>query len=242
MTSAYVVAELEALAAAARALSPGTLHAPSGCPGWRVLDVVTHLAHVVEAQQSAFANMLAGSTDTPPYADAPFDPPDTALAALNEAIGTALQTYGKVTDDDAGRQVPLPFGTFPAEIALDIVLLEYGVHRYDIAAATDPHAEPSGAATEAVMRLLPAFIASYAVTPAPDALAYRLESPAVHIDVSGRDGAWVLEPGSPDTTTVISGADGPVALFALGRIGADDPRITVTGTDAAAFKSWFPGP
>ena len=50
------------------------------------------------------------------------------------------------------------------------------------------------------------------------------------------------KPGAPETTTVISGDDSPVALFALGRIGADDPRLVVKGNDAAAFKTWFPGP
>ena len=61
--------------------------------------------------------------------------------------------------------------------------------------------------------------------------------------VVARDGAWVLAPGpASGATTEIAGRDSAIALFALGRIGVDDPRLAVIGSDAAAFKTWFPGP
>jgi uncharacterized protein (TIGR03083 family) len=240
-----VLTELDAIVTTVRKLSDDELALPSGCCGWSVLDVVTHVAPVVEAQQQAFANMLAGSTETPPYVDVVFDSPAAARDALDAAHQRAVDTYTSVTDADADTLVPLPFGTFPAATALDIVLLEYGTHRFDVARALDADATLSPDAAAAILRLLPAFIAFFAVTPAPDGAAYRLQSPAGVIDVSARDGGWVLEPG--DDPTTIRGGDDAVALFALGRIGADDARLDVRGGDnanaaAAEFKTWFPGP
>lgn len=41
----------------------------------------------------------------------------------------------------------------------------------------------------------------------------------------------------------IRGDDSSVALFVMGRIGADHPGITVTAEPVAkAFKQYFPGP
>jgi hypothetical protein len=42
---------------------------------------------------------------------------------------------------------------------------------------------------------------------------------------------------------LIEGDDNAVALFAMGRISADDRRLRVSDLPTAAqFKSWFPGP
>jgi uncharacterized protein (TIGR03083 family) len=242
MSAADVLTELDAFATAVRALPDDALDEASGCGGWSVRQVVSHMAGVIDAQQAAFANMLAGSEETPPYADITFASTEAMRDALDVSVAAATETYSKLSDADSGRPVPLPFGTFPCETALDIVLLEYGVHRYDVAAAGGRRAELSIATADAVLRLMPGFVAFFGVTPAPDGLAYRLQSPGARSDASARDGGWVLEPGAPETTTVIEGRDSPVALFALGRIGPDDHRLTVTGDAAAAFKTWFPGP
>ena len=231
--------ELAALVAAVRDLPDDELVAASPCAGWRVGDVVAHVASVIDAQQAAFANMLAGSTERPPWENGVFGSATAARKALDEAQARAVETLGQVADEHMDRPVPLPFGTFPCANALDIILLEYGTHRWDVG---DANGDLSAAAADVVLRLLPAFVAFYAVPPPPMAIAYRLEAPSVTIDVSGRDGGWVLEPGSPDATTVISGTDSAIGLFAVGRIGAGDRRLTITGADAGAFKAWFPGP
>ena len=44
-------------------------------------------------------------------------------------------------------------------------------------------------------------------------------------------------------TCEISGDDSPVALFVMGRIGADHPSLAVSDPAAAGtFKQYFPGP
>ena len=219
-----VLAELDGLVTAVRKLSDDELAKPSGCAGWSRFDVGAHVAAVMDAQQEAFARMLDGSTETPAYADHTFDSASAMRDALDTAHQRAVDTYMRVSAADAEKPVPIPFGTFPCAAALDIVLLEYGVHRWDIEQdqLTDDTAR-------AVLRLAPGFVAFFGVTPAPDGVAYRIEAPADTIDVSARDGAWVLEPGTDPQ--VVSGDNSTVALYLMGR----DPA-------AGDFKRWFPGP
>lgn len=231
--------ELAALVATVDALPDDELAAASPCAGWLVGDVVAHVASVVDAQQAAFANMLAGSAETPPWENGAFAGAAAARQALDEAHARSVATLGRLAEKHMDRAVPLPFGTFPCANALDIILLEYGTHRWDIGGGDG---DLSAAAADVVLRLLPAFVAFYAVPPPPMPIGYRLEAPSMTIDVSARDGGWVLEPGAADATTVIAGTDSAVGLFAVGRIGAGDRRLTITGADAGAFKAWFPGP
>lgn len=219
-----VLSELDGLVTAVRKLSDDELAQPSGCAGWSVFDVVSHVAPVMDAQQEAFARMLAGSSETPAYADVAFESPAAARAALDTAHQRAVETYSQISGEDADKPVPIPFGTFPCAAALDIVLLEYGVHRWDIVGGT-----LGNETAEAVLRLLPGFVAFFGVTPAPDGLAYRIEAPSATLDVSARDSAWVLEAG--DNPIIISGDNSTVALTAMGR-----------APDTTGLKRWFPGP
>ena len=155
----------------------------------------------------------------------------------------AVDVLGRLTDEHEHQLVPLPIGTFPTPIALDIVLLEYGTHHWDITHAVDPTAVLSPAASAAVLGLAPAMLTFFAGPPPEAPLAYRLEADSTVLEVALVDGAWAVAPtpaGVP--CTVVRGDDSAIALFALGRIGADDPGLQVDGADAATFKTWFPGP
>ena len=236
-----VIAEVDALVARAQSLRDELWRAPSGCEGWTVGQVAAHVASVMDVQQTAFQHMLAGDGTTPDWANPPFVSAEATLDALTAAQAKAHETMGRLGDDHADTPVPLPFGTFPTEVALDILLLEYGTHRWDIARAADPSVRLSPAASECVLRLAPAFVAFFATNPPDEPIGYLLETDSVSLDVSARDGGWVLE-ASPVPTTVVRGDDNAIALFVVGRVTADDPRLSVTGADGASFKRWFPGP
>ena len=74
--------------------------------------------------------------------------------------------------------------------------------------------------------------------------AFTLAASTATLSIAFRDGSWQV--GEPEglPTTTIRGDDSTIGLFALGRIGATDPRLTVEGDmDAATrFKEYFPGP
>jgi hypothetical protein len=75
--------------------------------------------------------------------------------------------------------------------------------------------------------------------------SFRLVSPSVRFLASYADGAWSVaaDDGHATVTCEISGDDSPVALFAMGRISAGHPSVTVSDLSAAqAFKQYFPGP
>jgi hypothetical protein len=195
----------------------------------------------MDVQQTAFQNMLAGRQETPEWIEPAHVSVDATLDALARGQAKAIQTMGRLTGDHADEPVPLPFGTFPCAAALDIILLEYGTHRWDIANAAEPGAALSPAASDCVLRLMPAFLAFFAAEPPADPIGYRLQSDSTTIDASMRDGSWTLE-RSELPTTVVRGDDSAVALFALGRIPATHASLTVEGADGASFKRWFPGP
>jgi uncharacterized protein (TIGR03083 family) len=236
-----VISELDALLSTARGLTADQWNAATTCEGWTAGDAAAHVAGSMDVQQTAFQNMLAGRQDTPEWIEPAHISAEATLDALARGQAKAIKTMGRLTEEHAEQPVPLPFGTFPCPAALDIILLEYGTHRWDIANAAQAGATLSVPASDCVLRLMPAFLAFFAAPPPAEPIGYRLEAGSATIDTSVRDGAWTLEP-SDVPTTVVRGDDSSVALFGLGRITADDPRLIVDGADGASFKRWFPGP
>ena len=224
-------------------LAPDQWSAATTCEGWTVAQCASHVAQVMAVQQLAFQHMLAGSTETPAWEEQPLVDPESVRAAVAASHATAIETMGRLQDEHADKPVPLPFGTFPAPIALDILLLEYGTHRWDIAHAVDPGAALSPAASACVLGLLPAFLTFFAAAPPEEPIAYRLVAPSATLEVAPVDGAWALAPPPEGAAvTTITGDDSSVALFALGRIGPDHPGVEVDGDHAKTFKTWVPGP
>jgi hypothetical protein len=82
------------------------------------------------------------------------------------------------------------------------------------------------------------------VTPEPPRPAERRLVHAVDLRFALLDAAWQSAPAEDPTATVTGTDDTAVLRFALGRGGADDPRVSFDGETglAAAFKRWFPGP
>jgi uncharacterized protein (TIGR03083 family) len=240
-TRTEVLSEIDEIVALAGSMGEADWKAPTTCGWWTAGDAAAHVAGSMDIQHTAFQHLLAGDLSTPEWVEGVHTSADESLAALRRSQAKAIEVQGQLTDAHAGQLVPLPIGTFPLEIALDVILLEYGVHRWDIARALDPKAELSPAASACVLRLAPAFISFFAADPPSTPIGYRLQADSSTIDVSLRDGAWVLE-ASNVPTTVVRGSDSAVSLFALGRIGAREPSLSVEGDDAATFKTWFPGP
>jgi uncharacterized protein (TIGR03083 family) len=238
-----VLDEAAGILAAVEAYDDGTWERPTPCDGWTAGAVAAHVGNVMQAQQQAFRNLLAGSEETPPYGEVAHESPAATLAIVRAGAAEVAAVQPRLADEHAAGNVPLPFGTFPLPVALDIVLLEYGTHRWDLVSVTDPDATMSDAAAGAVLGLLPGFLGLYAAPPPAAPLGYRLDAGGMVIEASSADGAWAIGPvpgGVPLAT--ISGAPGDVALFALGRIPANHPRLSTTGEHAAAFKTHFPGP
>ena len=143
--------------------------------------------------------------------------------------------------DVLGGATPMPFGVVPTVVAIQIPVHEYAVHGHDLrSAVNDPSPFPDDVAG-ALLEFFPGLAAMLAARAQPGTRthAYRL---------TGASTSFTLAPdGAHDPPTCeIAGPDAAVALFAMGRVTTDDPRLTIDGPDAvvaaAEFKRWYPGP
>ena len=216
-------------------------------------DLAAHLAGASRGQAEGLRRAAAGVTDLARLAPPPDGDPRSLVAALKEGRDRLLSALRELPPRTLDGAVPLPFGLVPAAVALQIIPLEYGFHRNDLDwALGDPVAlspDISGTLLGIVPGLLP-MLASGSAVHGPGArpaepTSFRLVTPSVRFLASYADGAWSVaaDDGNATVTCEISGDDSPVALFAMGRISAGHPTITVRDLSVArAFKHYFPGP
>ena len=92
-------------------------------------------------------------------------------------------------------------------------------------------------------QFLPVFAAGSTSTP-PAGTSFSLRGAAISLDGHWSADGLVMGDPAPDPTVTVAGDDSSVLLFAAGRLGADDERLSVEGsTDLARdFKVYVPGP
>jgi len=239
---------------------------PVRCRGWQVTDLAAHLVGASRGQAEGLSRAARAQAEGPSRADRaagsngpvrlalPSDrEPRSLLAALKDGQDRLLSALREFPPAALTDVVPLPFGLLPAAVALQIVPLEYGFHRNDLEwALGDPVAlgqDISAALLGAVPGLLPMLAAGSPVhtpgTKPAEPVSFRLASPGFRFLASYAGGTWSVgaDDGHATATYEISGANSPVALFVMGRIGAAHPDLTVSDLGAArAFKQYFPGP
>jgi len=209
---------------------------PTPCEGWQVEDLARHLAAVAWQQAEAFHRGGAGIGEAPSWLEAKGNRSAILdlLAAAREHLGAGIDRVAA----DPGATVPLPFAPLPAPIAADGLVLEYGVHRYDLEVslgrATD--IDLDGAVAARVAGLLPALVPILAEKPPAAPITYRLVGDTTSVTITWRDDAWHGGDDAVDGTPVceVRGDDASVVLLALGRIDAGHPALAVSGDTAAA--------
>jgi len=234
-------------------LSDAQWNAPVRCAGWRVTDLAAHVAGASRGQAEGLRRAVAGRTDL-----AVLDPPAereprALLAALKEGRDRLRAALGGLTSHPVESVVPLPFGLLPTAVALQVVALEYGFHRNDLAWALGREvplgADMAGTLLAILPGLLPILAAGSPVSRpgiVPDhPVSFRFLAPSARLLAARTESAWSISPDAGDNpvSCEIRGDDSSVALFVMGRIGPGHPGITVTAEPAAkAFKQYFPGP
>ena len=105
-------------------VSAAALSRPSRCPGWSVFDVLNHSIGVT----LKFTEFASAVTDRPraPDGDLIGSRPAQALRKSADAARTAW------SGADLSRECLLPFGTFPAEVAAGINLVDVLAHGWDV--------------------------------------------------------------------------------------------------------------
>jgi uncharacterized protein (TIGR03083 family) len=244
------IRDLDAIIDRLSGLAAGAWASPVRCEGWDVTALAAHLVGAAQGQAEGLRRAVAGRVDVPPLAASVVPEPGPLVEALADGRDQLAKAFASLTPEVMDGVIPLPFGLMPAGAAIQIIPIEYGFHRNDLEWAlgnTEPlDADAAEALVQILPGLLPILAGGSAVSPAgelpTEAVAYQLTAPSGTVTIAFCDGAWSVDAGHEGSCDV-AGDDGAIALFALGRIPADDERLTVTAvTTARAFKVYFPGP
>lgn len=198
------------------------------CPGWTVRDLVVHLGEVhVWAEQCIRLGDPVERPLTGPAAG------PAALAAWYADCAETLLTTLRATPPETECWT---FGPRPRTAAFWFrrQAHEVAMHRWDLGAALGqdlgyPAALAGDGVDEVVTVFFPRQVRRERIPPLTRSLA---------VEVAGGP-TWVLHgdgtgEGSQSPDAVVSGPAELLVLLVWGRLGLDDPRLTVTGDRAAA--------
>ena len=220
----------------------GEWKTPTSLTGWDVAELTRHVAAVAWMQAEAFHRARARIAETPSWIEVHADFND--LPQVLEQSRRNLESALDALDLDPDPTVPLPFAPMPASIAVPVLVLEYGVHLYDLRAALDESPTLDGEVADVVLTLLPLWM-PLAGTAADEGTSVELRTPTDSVAaVRYASGSWQAAGAEDMATCTITAPADHLALFALGRMSHDDVLLSVSGdaTVAARFKELFPGP
>jgi uncharacterized protein (TIGR03083 family) len=220
---------------------------PTRCTGWTVTDLARHAAWGTTMEADALRRSRTGAPGSGEGHE-PTGGPAEVAAALRAGVADLDAELAHAADLAPDAALTIPFGTIPALFGLCVFTMEAGVHADDVVAACGRD-EAWGddvvrATTTVLPPVLPVLAGAGGETPPPEGTVLALRGSTVDLRFALLDGAWQAAPGEDATATVVGADDTAVLRFALGRTGADDPRLSLEGETglAAGFKRWFPGP
>lgn len=221
---------------------------PTRCHGWTVLDLAHHVVWGVSMEADALRRARDGQSDP---ADgqvlSPETPPGATLAALRRATASLYAEVASLGPGDDTLACPMPYGATPLPVALDVFVFEAGIHASDFAEALGEDRPLVDDVVPATARVLSAFLphlAQASTADPPAGSSFRLRGDTVSVDGTWSEAGLAVGTDGRAPTVTVAGDDSSVLLFAVGRLGVDDPRVTVTGSTALAreFKTHVPGP
>lgn len=225
--------EREHVLALARSLHPQEWDQPSDCAGWRVQDVVAHMAATFRSLAAPGTVATAGSTDAEVNADAAVDErrgrtPAEVLAEYEEWSTTCIDgaLSGMQSEPTASTVVPMGnLGSHPLHILANALVFDHYCHlRHDLLAPGGPLERPAlpqepdtlAAIVEWMLGGLPQMCA--------EALTV-LDRPLV-LTFPDLQASWILEPPT---------AAGGLVAVVPGDASAAAARVTGSAHD---FVSW----
>jgi hypothetical protein len=178
---------------------------------------------------------------------APDSGPTDTRAALDQATASLYAEVSALGPSDESAACPMPHGDPPVSTALDIFVFEAGIHASDFADAVGDDRPLAGDVVPATVRVLSSLLpvlAGLSTVDPPVGSSFSLRGETVRLDGTWSDAGLHMLANGQEPTLTVSGDDSSVLLYAVGRLGADDPRLVVTGAAelAAEFKTYVPGP
>ncbi|NMO93931.1 maleylpyruvate isomerase family mycothiol-dependent enzyme, partial [Actinomycetospora sp. TBRC 11914] len=219
---------------------------PTRCAGWSVTDLARHGAWGTTMEADALRRARTGTPGTAEGQE-PSGGPAEVAAALRAGVAALDDELARADELAPDAVLAIPFGVIPAVFGLHVFTMEAGVHADDAVAACgrdEPLAQDVVRATTTVLPpVFPALAGAGGEAPPPEGTVFALRGPSVDLRFALLDGVWQAAPGEDPTASVTGADDTAVLRFALGRLAADDLRLTFDGERelAAGFKRWFPG-
>jgi uncharacterized protein (TIGR03083 family) len=209
-------------------LTPEEWHAASGCDGWRVQDVVQHMAATFQQIADAASIDMGDSAKVEESAEVPVQArrdwtTDQVVAAYEEWVDKGVAALASLQEPPMAEMVvPISdLGSHPLHLMGNAIVFDHYCHlRYDIGAAVDRAAElPQDAdALRATIEWMLAGIPQMCAADLADA-----PRQVVNLVLEGPGGgSYVLAPGG-EAWTVVEGSD------------ANSPVVTTSAHD---FVSW----
>ncbi|CAA9362046.1 MAG: hypothetical protein AVDCRST_MAG72-2335 [uncultured Nocardioidaceae bacterium] len=236
-------AVLELLAA----LEPGQWRTPTRCSDWDVAQLTRHAVWGVSMEADAVRRLrLAqeGRADGRQLAEHATS--QETRGALGGTAAELLDELAALGEADPARPLPMPYGDVPLGVALDVFVMEAGIHGDDFRDATGQQhalADDVVASTTAFLTaFLPVLAAGSPAVP-PDGTSFALVADSLRISGRWSGGALLID-DVPDPAVTVTGDDTSVLLYALGRLTPEHQGLRLDGDRdlARRFKSFVPGP
>ena len=194
-------------------------HLPTPCAGWTVRDLAAHVA--VGAYRNAEATHRAriGSLSPPGELDLGDADPVTVIRQASDHMHAAFAAT------ENWPPIPLPFGTYPVDIALGCLIIEYGTHLADLKAAAGL---VDSALSEATRAALFDFGERYLLLQAEPLdsgpVTLTLAAPAKTMSITWTGDGWT-EGAQATEEHRVDGDDETVARLMLRRLPDEDPLV-----------------
>jgi len=243
-----IAREADGMVNRACALLPSDWDKPTRCTSWTVRDLLRHVVEGISLYTEGLTRMAHGATDLVPASSlvkVGSTPREVCsrLAEGRQQLGTALTT---LTPEVLNGLFPHRFFLLPGHLALDIVLMEEGMHHNDLAWALGDQVSLPGPVATAAFGYASARALEWAVDGEPPShdLRYRLIGKTVRLELMWRDGRWTVVRDDARPDCELRGQDSALALFLYGRLSWTSSRLSVTGDKSLAgrFKAFLPGP
>ncbi len=242
-----VARDFALLARLAASVAPDEWDGPTRCPDWTRRQLCGHVALAAHQQAEAFRRAVTGTMEPPAYPGAPSLGEGEIVPSLLRAAADLDAALGGLTPEAVSGLCPMPFGVVPTMVGVQVAVYEYAIHADDLREAVGAEGTLAAEVAATFLGFLPGLAPMLALAAAPGrpAVAYRLQAPSGTVTLEPGEGTWEIVGEARSPLCQVAGPDDAVVLFAMGRVGADDRRLTVSGPAAAAaaeFKRWFPGP